>query len=159
MKSLKIWAALFVFAAFISTSIVATAADSKEVKIKVSVTCDGCKDKITKALKSEGGVIESNINVKDKTATIKYDAEKTSPEKIRQAIANLGYDADDVKAKDAHKCTDGKDSNCLNDKAKHSQKDAKCTGDKKCSNDKKCTGDKKAGCCPSKAPEKSTDTK
>jgi len=69
-----------------------------EIKIKTSSQCGMCKETIEKAMAFEKGVKTSDLNVKSKVLTVKYDAAKTSPEKIRLAVSKAGYDADDVKA-------------------------------------------------------------
>ncbi len=68
------------------------------IKIKTSSQCGMCKEAIEKAMAFEKGVKNSELNVESKVVTIKYDATKTTPEKIRLAISKVGYDADDVKA-------------------------------------------------------------
>ena len=69
-----------------------------EIKIKTSAQCGMCKETIEKALAFEKGVKSSNLNVDTKVCTVKYDAAKTTPDKIKIAISKAGYDADDVKA-------------------------------------------------------------
>ncbi|MCS7005457.1 MAG: cation transporter [Cytophagales bacterium] len=69
-----------------------------EVVIKTSAVCDMCKNTIEKKLKDVEGIASANLNVDTKEITVSYFSAKTSPEKIRKAIAEVGYDADDVKA-------------------------------------------------------------
>ncbi len=69
-----------------------------EIKIKTSSQCGMCKETIEKAMAYEKGVKSSDLDVKTKIVTVKYDINKTSPEKIRLAISKVGYDADDVLA-------------------------------------------------------------
>lgn len=69
-----------------------------EVKIKISATCDMCKETIEKYVAFEKGVKKITVDVDSKIATVVYNPKKTSPEKIRLAISNSGYDADDVPA-------------------------------------------------------------
>jgi len=69
-----------------------------EIKIKTSAQCGMCKETIEKAMAFEKGVKTSDLNVDTKVVTVKYDAAKTSPEKIKLAISKVGYDADEVKA-------------------------------------------------------------
>ena len=69
-----------------------------EIKIKTSAQCGMCKETIEKALAFEKGVKSSNLNVDTKVCTVKYDATKTTPEKIKAIISKAGYDADAVKA-------------------------------------------------------------
>jgi periplasmic mercuric ion binding protein len=75
-----------------------TAGKVSEVVVQTSVVCDMCKERIEKYLVFEKGVKEVAVDVEKKTVTVKYNAEKTSPEKIRIAIAKLGYRADNVVA-------------------------------------------------------------
>jgi copper chaperone CopZ len=69
-----------------------------EVKIKTSATCDMCKETIEKYVAFEKGVKKITVDVNTKIATVVYNPQKTSPEKIRIAISKAGYDADDVPA-------------------------------------------------------------
>jgi mercuric ion binding protein len=81
-------------------TLAATAQDATtaELKVATSAICGSCKATIEKALAFEKGVKKSELDVKTKVVTVTYNPEKTSPEKIRLAISNAGYDADDVKA-------------------------------------------------------------
>ena len=86
---------LFVFLFSITTT---KAQTTSEIKITTSAVCKSCKKTIEKALSAEKGVIKSSLDVSTKVVTVNYDPAITSPEKIRLAISNAGYDADDVKA-------------------------------------------------------------
>ena len=81
-------------------SIYAQKAKNDTVFIKTSAECEQCKTRIEKALVFEKGVKDVHVDYKTKIATIIYNKEKTSPEKIRVAISKSGYDADDVKAEE-----------------------------------------------------------
>lgn len=59
--------------------------------------CESCKGKLD-MLMEEKGVKDMVLNVEQMTITVMYNSKKTSPEKIRTAISNLGYDADNVPA-------------------------------------------------------------
>lgn len=59
--------------------------------------CESCKGKLD-LLMEEKGVKDMVLNVELMTITVVYNSKKTSPEKIRTAISNLGYDADNVPA-------------------------------------------------------------
>lgn len=62
-----------------------------------------CVKKIEDYLKFEEGVIKSLVDFKQKKTTVSYLADRTNLENVKTAIANAGYDADDVKAdKDAY---------------------------------------------------------
>lgn len=69
-----------------------------------TVQCDMCKERIETYLKRYDGVTYVNVNVKKKETTVKYLTDRTNIENIKTAIANAGYDADDVPANpDAYK--------------------------------------------------------
>lgn len=70
----------------------------QSVQIKTSSVCDMCKETIEKALSYESGVKKSNLNVSTQICTVQFDKTKTTIEKIKLAISNSGYDADEVKA-------------------------------------------------------------
>ena len=87
---------LILFFSFYTSSLTAQTA---EIKIKTSAQCGECKERIEKALAFEKGIKKSDVNIKDQMITVVYYDKRTNPEKIRQAISNSGYDADDVPAK------------------------------------------------------------
>lgn len=68
------------------------------VKIKTSAECDMCKTKLETELGRSKGVKSANLDLGTRVVTVVYNASKTNPDKIRTIIANIGYDADDVKA-------------------------------------------------------------
>ncbi len=68
------------------------------LKVKTSAVCKMCKKTIETALASEKGIKKSELDVKSKIVTVNYNSKETTPEKIRKAIAEAGYDADDVSA-------------------------------------------------------------
>jgi copper chaperone CopZ len=78
----------------------AFAGDGKleEIKIKTSSQCDMCKERIEETLAFTRGVKKSELNLENQIVTVTYKKGKTSPEKIRKAIAKAGYDADEVEA-------------------------------------------------------------
>ncbi len=89
----------FIFIGAIAFGIQATVMPkTKVVNIKTSAVCESCKKRIEKGLSQETGVVESLLNLNSKQVKIKYDPAKTSDAQLRQAIANMGYNADDVKA-------------------------------------------------------------
>ena len=69
-----------------------------ELKVKTSAVCEMCKTTIEKELAFTKGVKKSELDVASKVVTVTYNPNKTTPEKIRQAIAKAGYDADTVPA-------------------------------------------------------------
>jgi len=71
---------------------------TEEIKIKTSAVCDMCKSTLEKAMAYEKGIKKSDLDVASAVITISYNPQKTNPDKIRKAIAESGYDADEVKA-------------------------------------------------------------
>ena len=68
------------------------------IKIKTSGECDMCKKSIESEVGKMSGVKKVTLDIETKILTVEYNTKKTSPDKIRKAIAGIGYDADDVKA-------------------------------------------------------------
>lgn len=68
------------------------------IKILTSAQCNMCKERIEKAMAYERGVKESVLDLDSKILTVSYLSNKTTPEKIKKAVAGVGYDADDVPA-------------------------------------------------------------
>ena len=68
------------------------------IKIKTSAQCGQCKTRIESALAFEKGIVSSDLNLDDKVLTVTYKPGKTTPEKIRKTVNDLGYDADDTLA-------------------------------------------------------------
>lgn len=97
MKIIRKISAMILAMMFIGMGM-AFAGKTEEVKIKTSAVCEMCKKKIEKALMYEAGMKKATVDVKTKECTVIYNPKKTSPEKIRLAISQAGYDADDVKA-------------------------------------------------------------
>jgi periplasmic mercuric ion binding protein len=73
---------------------------TETIKIKTSAICEQCKEIIEKKLAFTKGVTEANVDVdnKDKIATVIFNPKKTTADKIRKSIAEVGYDADGVLA-------------------------------------------------------------
>jgi periplasmic mercuric ion binding protein len=94
MKSMFIIAMMTLFTTFVKAQEAGTA----ELKVKTSAICEECKARIEKDLAFEKGVKKSTLDLETKIVTVTYNPEKTTPEKIREAIANIGYDADKVMA-------------------------------------------------------------
>ena len=89
---------IFTFFAF---SLAASAQTKAVETAKIStptVQCDMCKKRIETYLKRYDGVQTINVNVKRKETTVKYLTDRINAEEIKTAIANSGYDANDVAA-------------------------------------------------------------
>ncbi len=68
-------------------------------KIKTpTVGCEDCKKRIETYLLRYDGVATINVNWRAKNTTIKYLTDRTNIEELKTAIANIGYDADDIPA-------------------------------------------------------------
>jgi copper chaperone CopZ len=70
----------------------------RTIEIVTSAQCGMCKERIEKAIGQEKGVRYASVDLKTKIATVKFKEGKTSPKEIRQAITNVGYDADNMQA-------------------------------------------------------------
>ncbi|CAN5649452.1 hypothetical protein BH10BAC5_BH10BAC5_03450 [soil metagenome] len=76
-----------------------TGTGNMEAKIELAtIQCNTCKKNITKALKTDSGIKDFNVNVEDKFVSINYDKSKTSLDKIEGLITAAGYDANGKKA-------------------------------------------------------------
>jgi periplasmic mercuric ion binding protein len=56
-----------------------------------NMTCSMCSITIHKALEKVSGVIEAKLDYDHKTATVKYDADKTNPSALVKATTNAGF--------------------------------------------------------------------
>jgi mercuric ion binding protein len=56
-----------------------------------NMTCSMCSITIHKALEKVPGVIEATVDYDHKTATVKYDADKTNPSALVTATTNAGF--------------------------------------------------------------------
>lgn len=85
---------------------IAVAKDVQTVVLNTSpeMHCSNCEDKIKNNIRFEKGVKEIITNLEDKTVTIKYDAEKTTVDKIIAAFGKIGYTASVAGEKKAGSC-------------------------------------------------------
>ncbi len=65
-----------------------------------TVLCDKCKDKVEFFISHTEGVTSVKTNIRQKTTTVTWLNDRTTLENIKVAIANLGYDADDIEAEE-----------------------------------------------------------
>jgi mercuric ion binding protein len=82
-------------------SFAATAQTKAIQTVKIStptIQCDMCKKTIEDLLKRYDGVMTVNVNVRKKEVTVKYITDRTNEEVIKAAIANAGYDANEIAA-------------------------------------------------------------
>lgn len=70
----------------------------KAVIKTAGIQCDLCKNRVERYLSSEYGVSSVKVDIKKRTTTVTWIPNRTNLENIKTAIANLGFDADDVTA-------------------------------------------------------------
>lgn len=64
----------------------------KEIFPVTGMGCAACAARVNKVLNSQDGVAEANVNYASATALVTYDTDKCSPESLRAAVQNSGYD-------------------------------------------------------------------
>lgn len=95
MTFFKFLSISFVF--ILSTNI--AGAQNKTEVVPVSGNCGMCEKNIETAAKKDG-VEVADWNKQTKMLTITYNSKVTSPLKIQQNIADVGYDTRDIKGSD-----------------------------------------------------------
>lgn len=101
MKNL-IKATLLTMALIVSSAVFSQKANKTEtISIKTSSQCDMCKLTLEKAMAYEKGVKKSNLDVPTSVLTVEYNPSNTTPEKIKKAVTETGYDADELPANPA----------------------------------------------------------
>ena len=63
-----------------------------------TVQCEECKKRIESYVSREEGVQKVDVDYKRKVTKVTYVTDRTNLENVKTAIANIGYDADDVTA-------------------------------------------------------------
>ncbi|WP_029420768.1 heavy-metal-associated domain-containing protein [Alicyclobacillus macrosporangiidus] len=58
------------------------------------MTCSGCVNSVTKALKGVEGVQEASVDLQGQKATVTFDEAKTNVAKLKEAIEDAGYDTE-----------------------------------------------------------------
>jgi periplasmic mercuric ion binding protein len=64
---------------------------AEEVTFIVSMHCQACKEKIEKYIPMERGVTDINVNLEKKEVIVIYKPAKTTVEKLKKSIEDLGY--------------------------------------------------------------------
>ncbi len=90
---LLFFVALFTIGAKAQTKAVQTATISTP-----NVLCEDCKTRLTTYLDRYDGIQGLKFNLRKGEITVKYLTDRINIEEIKTAIANAGYDADDVPA-------------------------------------------------------------
>lgn len=87
----------------LAIALMGVAAQAKDIKTVIFTTqpqmhCASCEKKIKGNLRYEKGVKRIDTSVEQQKITVKYDADKTSAEKLQKAFKKFGYEARQVKA-------------------------------------------------------------
>lgn len=75
-------------------------ATAKAVISTPGVCCEGCKARIENYMRREDGIVSANVDIKKKTTAVVWIKDRSNIEYVKTAIANVGYDADDVTAEE-----------------------------------------------------------
>lgn len=90
----------FISFVVVSMLLISTTVHAKKkpevIVIKTSAQCEMCKTRIETAMAFEKGIVKSDLNLTTKELTVTFRAGKTTPEKIRKALNEVGYDADET---------------------------------------------------------------
>lgn len=70
---------------------------SDTLKIETTAQCEMCKERIEKAVNEMEGIKYVDLDVTTAVVSVVYNKEETTDKDIRETIADVGYDADDVK--------------------------------------------------------------
>ena len=57
----------------------------------VSMTCEKCQKRIESNIPFEKGVTDLKVDLPKKLVTIEYRTDKTNPEKLKNALKEMGY--------------------------------------------------------------------
>ena len=98
MKKIKLL--VFGMLGLISTSFGQQKAVEKVIIKTPTVQCESCKERLEKYLSREPGVSAVKVDYKKKTTTVTYLTDRNNVENLKAAIANAGYDADEVSAEE-----------------------------------------------------------
>ena len=80
----------------------------KTEQIQVSgMTCGGCTNSVTLALKAVPGVGDVNVSLSSGEAIVQYDERQTSPDQLKSAVKGAGYDVEVTGAAHGHQSKGG----------------------------------------------------
>jgi periplasmic mercuric ion binding protein len=71
---------------------------TESVTFQTSAKCGMCKMRLEKDMSLAKGVQTATLDLTDKKMTLVYNPRKTNKTKLQNAIAKIGYDADEVVA-------------------------------------------------------------
>ena len=91
--------------AMMLTAAVGMAKDIKTVVVTTSpeMHCESCENRIKSNLRFEKGIKSIKTDLKTKTVTILYDADKTNVQNIIKGFKKIKYEAKEIKAEPAKK--------------------------------------------------------
>jgi len=99
MKKINVFKLLIAIAIITLFSSAEAIAGDKTAEISLpSIQCGMCERTIEKALNKVDGIVDVNVDVENKKATVTYDDTKADLPAIEKAITSAGYDANDKKA-------------------------------------------------------------
>ena len=82
----------FIVSILFATPLIAVAASPQTIKLDVQkMTCPVCPITVKKALNNMPGVSETKIDFSKKTATVKFDPDKTNSAQLIKATTDAGY--------------------------------------------------------------------
>ena len=90
---------IFILSAMMLTAMVTLAKDIKTVVVTTNpeMHCESCEKKIKGNLRFEKGVKNIITDLKTKTVTIEYDADKTNVQNIIKGFKKIKYEATELK--------------------------------------------------------------
>ncbi len=98
-KVLSLFVMLFAFSA-----IHAQKNKTETIEIKTTIYCDHCLEcpdcgvNLFRAVRKNSGIRNVEVKPEENLIVVNYRPDKTSPEQIRQSIADIGFNADDISA-------------------------------------------------------------
>ena len=90
---------VFILSAMMLTAMVTLAKDIKTVVVTTNpeMHCENCENKIKGNLRFEKGIKNIITDLKTKTVTIEYDADKTNVQNIIKGFKKIKYEATELK--------------------------------------------------------------
>ena len=73
-------------------SVVAEKSNTKTVELTISgMSCKACEEEVNLEVNKLAGIIQSDVSYENKNASIRFDASKTTAQKIIDAVNSTGY--------------------------------------------------------------------
>lgn len=98
MKHLQL--SIIALLGFVLTSFAQQKTSDKAIIKTPDAQCELCKQRIEGYVGREYGVTSVVVDIKKKTTTVTWITDRTNIENIKAAIANAGFDADEVTAEE-----------------------------------------------------------